>query len=131
MAKRSREDFELHSDNLDLSNSLGYRQDSNTLLGAEEIPAISSKITALDFESGEAVRTAQMHCSLPPHRDAISFTSYEEYEVHYNKVHVNRCAECRKNFPTNHFLNLHIEECHDPLISVRRERGDKTVSPLG
>jgi hypothetical protein len=25
-------------------------------------------------------------------------------------------------------LNLHIEENHDALVSVRRERGEKTVS---
>jgi len=41
---------------------------------------------------------------------------------------VNRCLECRRNFPTEHFLNLHIEENHDALVSVRRERGEKTVS---
>ncbi|KIM94950.1 hypothetical protein OIDMADRAFT_21229 [Oidiodendron maius Zn] len=69
-----------------------------------------------------------MRCSLPPHHQTLLFSSYEEYEVHYNKTHVNRCIECRKNFPTEHFLNLHIEENHDALISVKRERGEKTYS---
>jgi len=67
-----------------------------------------------------------MKCSLPPHRETLSFPSLESYEVHYNKTHLNRCLECRKNFPTEHFLNLHIEENHDALVSVRRERGQKT-----
>lgn len=47
---------------------------------------------------------------------------------------MNRCVECGKNFPTDLFLNLHIEENHDPLTAARRERGEKTVwislSPL-
>ncbi|QQK43434.1 Zinc finger, C2H2 [Penicillium digitatum] len=67
-----------------------------------------------------------MHCSLPPHRETISFTSYEDYEVHYLQSHVNRCSECSKNFPTGHLLNIHIEENHDPLAAARRARGDKT-----
>ncbi|KAI9924432.1 hypothetical protein ASPWEDRAFT_23482 [Aspergillus wentii DTO 134E9] len=67
-----------------------------------------------------------MRCSLPPHKETISFTSYEDYEVHYRQAHVNRCSECGKNFPTDRFLNLHIEENHDPLIAALRERGEKT-----
>lgn len=70
---------------------------------------------------------AVMHCSLPPHRGALSFSSHEDYEVHYLQAHVNRCLECRRNFPTGHFLSLHIEENHDPLIAAKRGRGDKTV----
>ncbi|KAJ5148799.1 hypothetical protein N7448_000377 [Penicillium atrosanguineum] len=67
-----------------------------------------------------------MQCALPPHRETLSFTSYEDYEVHYRQAHVNRCSQCSKNFPTGHFLTLHIEENHDPFASARRARGDKT-----
>ncbi|KAJ5653229.1 Zinc fingerC2H2 [Penicillium lividum] len=69
-----------------------------------------------------------MHCALPPHRETLSFTSYEAYEIHYIQAHVNRCSQCSKNFPTAHFLNLHIEENHDPLAAARRARGDKTYA---
>lgn len=69
-----------------------------------------------------------MRCSLPPHRETLSFTSYEDYEIHYIKDHVNRCSDCSKNFPAGHLLNLHIEENHDPLAAARRARGEKTVS---
>jgi hypothetical protein len=68
-----------------------------------------------------------MRCSLPPHRGALTFPTYEEYEIHYLQVHVNRCVECGKNFPSLHFLNIHIEETHDPLILALRDRGEKTV----
>ncbi|KAB8232094.1 C2H2 type zinc finger domain protein [Aspergillus alliaceus] len=67
-----------------------------------------------------------MHCSLPPHRETLSFPSYDDYEVHYKQTHVNRCAACGKNFPSDRFLNLHIEENHDPLTAAKRERGEKT-----
>ncbi|OQE92412.1 hypothetical protein PENNAL_c0007G08259 [Penicillium nalgiovense] len=72
-----------------------------------------------------------MHCSLPPHPETLSFTSYEDYEVHYLQSHVNRCSECSKNFPTGHLLNIHIEENHDPLAAARRARGDKTKYKYG
>ncbi|TVY26138.1 Zinc finger protein [Lachnellula hyalina] len=118
MAKRSRDDFEPPSD----LDNLG------------DTPAVSithfsaSKFLQLDPDSssGETTHHTEMRCSLPPHRETLSFPSLEIYEVHYNKTHLNRCLECRKNFPTEHFLNLHIEENHDALVSVRRERGEKT-----
>ncbi|KAJ8068851.1 hypothetical protein OCU04_002539 [Sclerotinia nivalis] len=69
-----------------------------------------------------------MRCSLPGHHRTLSFLSYDEYEVHYKKSHMNRCLECRKNFPSEHFLNLHIEENHDALVSVRKDRGEKIYS---
>ncbi|PYI22209.1 hypothetical protein BO99DRAFT_34516 [Aspergillus violaceofuscus CBS 115571] len=67
-----------------------------------------------------------MHCSLPPHRETIAFASYDDYEVHYRQSHVNRCSQCGKNFPTDRFLTLHIEENHDAIVATRRERGEKT-----
>lgn len=70
-----------------------------------------------------------MRCSLPPHKESLTFASYDEYEVHYNKAHTNRCLECHRNFPTVHLLNVHIEEFHDPLVSVKREKGEHTVRP--
>jgi hypothetical protein len=68
-----------------------------------------------------------MQCTLPPHRVPVSFSSYEDYEVHYQQFHVNRCSECGKNFPSEQFLTLHIEEYHDPLMEARREKGERTV----
>lgn len=71
-----------------------------------------------------------MKCTLPPHRSPCVFSTYEDYEVHYKQFHVNRCSECGKNFPSERFLNLHIEENHDPLMEAKRARGEKTVSHL-
>ncbi|KAI0145727.1 hypothetical protein F4776DRAFT_607689 [Hypoxylon sp. NC0597] len=69
-----------------------------------------------------------MRCSLPPHRDVLSFKTYAEYEAHHNRTHTNRCIECDKNFPSEHLLNVHIEECHDVFAAVKRERGEHTYS---
>lgn len=89
-----------------------------------------SKIAELD----ESVIVDQpssvaMKCSLPGHEVPLIFKSYHEYEVHYIKAHTNRCSECGKNFPSEHFLNLHIEECHDAIAAVLREKGEHTVGP--
>lgn len=72
-------------------------------------------------------RPVTMQCSLPPHK-TLTFKSYADYETHYNKSHTNRCTACRKNFPSEHFLNLHQSECHDPIMSLKREQGEKTLS---
>ncbi|EPS34392.1 hypothetical protein PDE_09356 [Penicillium oxalicum 114-2] len=87
-----------------------------------QLPHDRSKILHRDTVPSVEV----MHCTLPPHRETVSFASYEDYEVHYQQAHVNRCSQCSKNFPTTHFLNLHIEENHDPLAAAKRARGDKT-----
>ncbi|CAG8919193.1 unnamed protein product [Penicillium salamii] len=89
---------------------------------ATDTPTERTKYVVADTKALPEV----MHCSLPPHRETLSFTSYEDYEVHYLQNHVNRCSECSKNFPVGHLLNVHIEENHDPLIAARRARGEKT-----
>lgn len=75
-------------------------------------------------------QTTIIQCSLTPHQSPISFSSYEDYDVHYAKVHTNRCSDCHKNFPSEHFLKLHIAENHDPINEARQARGDKIVCIL-
>ncbi|KAL9586163.1 MAG: hypothetical protein Q9212_001084 [Teloschistes hypoglaucus] len=71
-------------------------------------------------------RSVAMKCSLAPHREVLTFDTFEAFEVHYAQIHTNRCSECHKNFPTDHFLGLHISENHDPLIEVQKAREEKT-----
>ncbi|KAL2825615.1 hypothetical protein BDW59DRAFT_71552 [Aspergillus cavernicola] len=119
MAKRSRSS---RSPSIDPSPESRSRPSSPDSLSSALIPA---KIHLPDASSNPAVEEV-MRCSLPPHRDTLSFSSYEDYEVHYQQAHVNRCTECARNFPTGLLLNLHIEENHDPLVAAKRERGEKT-----
>ena len=72
-------------------------------------------------------RKPVIRCALAPHSRSVPFYTLEEYNIHYAKFHSNRCRECHKNLPSNHFLLLHISENHDPIIEARRARGEKTV----
>ncbi|KAH8194188.1 hypothetical protein TruAng_011647 [Truncatella angustata] len=88
-----------------------------------------SKFAELDGSAiDDSHSSVAMRCSLPGHKEPLVFKSYIEYEAHYSKTHTNRCAECRKNFPSDRFLDLHIEECHDAFAAVLREKGEHTVS---
>jgi hypothetical protein len=131
MVKRSREDFDLlPPDEFEDSSaaSLPSIRRSTSQGTSTQGPV---KLIHIDRESGEASQESEvMRCSLPPHRQTISFSTFEEYEIHYNKCHVNRCSECRKNFPTSYFLDLHISENHNPLVGVLKDRGERTVSTI-
>ncbi|KAL3476135.1 hypothetical protein BJX99DRAFT_228621 [Aspergillus californicus] len=118
MAKRSRSS---RSPSIDSPESRSGPSSPESLSSAP----FPTKIHLPDASTKPAVKEV-MRCSLPPHRDTLSFSSYEDYEVHYQQAHVNRCTECARNFPTDLFLNLHIEENHDSLVAARRERGEKT-----
>lgn len=82
------------------------------------------KYASLEPDEPKAQST-KMQCHLPPHK-ALYFKNYAEYESHYQQAHTNRCKSCRKNFPTSHFLELHIAENHDPIIASKRDAGEKT-----
>lgn len=99
---------------------------SSTAADEQAGPGHNAKYTHVEHRRSQGSKTV-MKCFLPPHKPAF-FDSYEAYEVHYQKNHVNRCLECAKNFPTEHYLGLHIAENHDPLNDALRERGEKTVS---
>ncbi|KAJ9626666.1 hypothetical protein H2204_010055 [Knufia peltigerae] len=82
------------------------------------------KFTPYDMSPSSAV----MQCSLPPHREAVEFSTIEDFETHYAKDHTNRCASCGKNFPTAHFLTLHIDENHNPFRESLQAKGEKTYA---
>jgi hypothetical protein len=94
----------------------------------KDIPDLqTAKVAELD--PGNPLLTGvDMRCSLPGHVETLSFKSYDEYQSHYQKAHTNRCLECRNNFPSSHLLGVHIEECHDSFVAVKREKGEHTVS---
>lgn len=103
-------------------------EDAHHLATADaDLPPVS-KIAGLDSAVEDDDSEFVMRCSLPPHKEPLAFRYYGDYEAHYHRFHTNRCIECRKNFPTNHLLDIHIEECHDPLAKVARDKGEHTVS---
>jgi hypothetical protein len=68
-----------------------------------------AKLSRVDAPSQQHQQPAIV-CSEKPLCQARPFSSYEEYENHYAKTHTNRCVECMKNFPSERFLHLHIQE---------------------
>lgn len=91
-------------------------------------------------------------CSLPGHKPRMPFSSIAAFEAHYYTEHAFRCLaplplnshdskqaapqlvdarahRCGKTFPNEHFLALHMDECHSSLTAQRRERGEKVVRP--
>ncbi|KEQ93932.1 hypothetical protein AUEXF2481DRAFT_31004 [Aureobasidium subglaciale EXF-2481] len=104
------------------------RQDSSDDCHRSSSPVDESslppgKYAQLDHSTAPDASTF-ITCMLPPH-DPVNFSTYHDYEAHYHKTHVNRCLDCGKNFPTDHFLSLHIAERHDAINLVKRDRGDK------
>jgi hypothetical protein len=77
-------------------------------------------------QTSQSLADRTIRCSLPPHAD-MDLPSYHAYEVHYEQYHLHRCSECLKNFPSDHYLQLHITENHDPITALKKERGERTV----
>ena len=67
-----------------------------------------------------------VRCTLPPHQPAL-FPTQSDFETHYQKDHANRCSACGRNFPTEHYMNLHIAENHDPINEVLRQKHERIV----
>uniref|UniRef100_A0A914X4U2 C2H2-type domain-containing protein n=1 Tax=Plectus sambesii TaxID=2011161 RepID=A0A914X4U2_9BILA len=44
------------------------------------------------------------------------FASVGEHEVHYEEVHRHHCSRCGQRFSSNHRLEIHLEENHDPFF---------------
>lgn len=89
-----------------------------------------AKFNALAASDTQHCDVPAMQCSLPPHRQAVDFASIEAFELHYRKEHGNRCSACDKNFPSAHFLSLHIDENHNSLRAELQAKGEKTYACL-
>ncbi|KAL8839838.1 MAG: hypothetical protein Q9176_004241 [Flavoplaca citrina] len=124
MGKRSREDSP-PAGSVDSPSVTSSPSDS----GRSQSPNPSNDPRSAKFlhvSEDPARASIAMKCSLAPHPQTIVFNTFEEFEVHYAQTHTNRCSECHKNFPTEHFLGLHISENHDPLVAARRAKEEKT-----
>ena len=53
-----------------------------------------------------------------------TFFTVKAYELHQSSVHKFICSFCRRNFPSNYLLELHITENHDTLVATRMQRGE-------
>ncbi|XP_070548258.1 zinc finger protein 511-like [Ptychodera flava] len=46
------------------------------------------------------------------------FTSVSAYEMHYNSKHRHVCSHCKRFFPSDHLLDIHILEWHDTMFQI-------------
>jgi hypothetical protein len=118
MAKRGREDS-LSSSRNDAVVEIEDRQRSQST-DQESHPPKYASIEPPDHDE------STMRCAL--NHKPLTFNTYEEYEVHYQQCHTNRCQQCHRNFPSAHFLELHIAESHDPITAAKRDAGEKTYA---
>lgn len=61
-----------------------------------------------------------MRCNIPTCDQ--EFDTIFAYENHYNSLHRFLCAQCSKNLPSAHLLDLHLSERHDSFFAVQSER---------
>eukprot|EP00794_Sanderia_malayensis_P000038 gene38-630_t len=52
------------------------------------------------------------------------FTTTQAYELHQLSAHKFVCSICKRMFPSNFLLDLHITENHDSLFQARLDRGE-------
>ena len=122
----------LRHDNEDIESLASYNSQPvsvSTTVGKELIED-DSILHSIEYERPRAYHTRShgiaLQCSLPPH-PPMSFSTQSEFETHYQKDHVTRCNACGKNFPTEHYLNLHIAENHDPINEVLKQNNERIV----
>lgn len=46
------------------------------------------------------------------------FTAVVDFETHYNSLHRFNCGQCKRNLPSAHLLDLHLEETHDSYFAL-------------
>lgn len=91
------------------------------------IDEASSPAKMVELDTNGNTSRSVMQCSLPPH-PLISFSSTNDFDIHYAKEHTNRCTSCGRNLPSPHYLLLHIDENHNPLREARAAQGEKTYA---
>ncbi|SPO02839.1 uncharacterized protein DNG_05515 [Cephalotrichum gorgonifer] len=73
----------------------------------------AAKLVDLDYDTEGEESSLSMKCSMPPHKEALSFRSYEEYEAHYNSAHYSCFVEgCERKCMTPQKRRLHLIDKH-------------------
>ncbi|KAI9488764.1 hypothetical protein BDB00DRAFT_29862 [Zychaea mexicana] len=89
-----------------------------------EIALIRQEANSLAEDFTRLIYCEQKTC-VELHKQPIAFFTTAAYEAHYETHHKHVCSACHKRFPSAHWLQLHLDEFHNVLIQIQKERGDK------
>ncbi|KAK9376785.1 uncharacterized protein V1513DRAFT_438126 [Lipomyces chichibuensis] len=125
MLKRSRPGSSSDSDSGSCSDS-----DSNSDSDSDETSTPFDPAAHKLARSSPSLQQPIIQCTLPPHcnHSPQSFASYPAFEQHYTTSHTLVCTSCARSFPSQHYLDLHFSEFHDPFVAARRDRGEKVYT---
>lgn len=70
--------------------------------------------------------TSSIICSIQPCENT-PFLNYSSYESHVLTNHTHNCLQCKKRFPNENLLEIHIEENHNPFFDIKKDKGRKYI----
>ncbi|XP_068234716.1 zinc finger protein 511 [Palaemon carinicauda] len=81
----------------------------------EKVPCVD-----LDDESVMHENYGPIICSIPQCKQ--SFDTVAEHAAHQRSCHSFMCSSCHNSFPTDHLLDLHLQEVHDSYFFVMAQK---------
>ncbi|KAH9479316.1 Zinc finger protein 511 [Psilocybe cubensis] len=102
---------------------------SRIAISSKNPPLSSFEASTMATEGSALVTGHPLYCSLPPtcHHKPTPIANTQDLERHYGTYHAHVCEldNCGCVFPDARLMELHQNECHDPIAALRRERGEK------
>eukprot|EP00112_Aurelia_sp_Birch-Aquarium-sp1_P004481 Seg1509.4 transcript_id=Seg1509.4/GoldUCD/mRNA.D3Y31 product="Zinc finger protein 511" protein_id=Seg1509.4/GoldUCD/D3Y31 len=84
----------------------------------EELDQISKMLSNTDIKHPDEILT----CDVQGCKE--TFKTTKAFELHHSNAHKFTCEECKRNFPSNFLLDIHLTETHDTMFDIRIERGE-------
>ncbi|OAV98281.1 hypothetical protein PTTG_00328 [Puccinia triticina 1-1 BBBD Race 1] len=118
------------STSMDNSSCVTSRESEHIKLSSTSTyPAIKS-IKQSDLSAPSICYTCNLPptCN-PPNHKPPRFENPSELESHHRTHHAFTCSStgCNRIFPSQHFLDLHLNEVHDPILQVQREKYEAKI----
>ena len=84
----------------------------------EELDQISKMLSNTDIKHPGEILT----CDIKGCKE--TFKTTKAFELHHSNAHKFTCDECKRNFPSNFLLDVHLTETHDTMFDIKIERGE-------
>ena len=73
------------------------------------------------LKEAQSSLSIDIRCNLLTQCAKLEFKTYLDYESHYQITHTYTCIECQRILLSQHYLQLHITEKHDPFVALTLE----------